>query len=178
MYQLTISNLDTAFKPLETALSPAQLAAMLKAVAQAAAVTMESVVSPYPRPSGKPLPAIYPRTRKDGSTYLSKFKSNKQQGYVFGVLVAGHKIPYHRTGLLGRSITSEVRDVTPTSATAAVGTNVGYAPYVIGPPGVQNPYFAGNWTPLETDVQTGLPKILSAASDEWQRQLNKQLGGT
>lgn len=110
-------------------------------------VAAEAAVPEYPRPSGKPLPGIYTRTRKDGTSYQSKFKSAAMQGKVFSLIAEG-KIPYTRSGLLGRSITSAISDLTGSSVTVKTGTTVRYAPLVIGDDGIQAPYHSGVWWQL------------------------------
>jgi hypothetical protein len=57
----------------------------------------------YPAASGKALPIMYTRTRKDGTSYQSKFKSLAQQRYVTALASKG-LLPYKRTGKLGQSI--------------------------------------------------------------------------
>jgi hypothetical protein len=107
-------------------------------------VAAESVIPEYPRASGKPLPKIYTRTRADGSTYLSAFKNQAMQGAVFALVNAG-KIPYVRSGLLGRSFTSAIEDLTGSSVTVKVGTVVKHAPRVVGGDGQQSAYHRGTW---------------------------------
>ncbi len=143
--------------------------------AQTGAAKAESGISPYPPVSGKPLPNLYPRqveakksyikmvqgTRvrvEPGETYMSKFKSKKAQGGFFYYL--GKKdirIPYRRTGTLGKSITSRVRR-TANAVFIDVGTNVPYAPLVIGKER-QAAYHRGNWTPLQDDIENNIAPI-------------------
>lgn len=111
-------------------------------------VAAESFIPDYPAQAHKPRLKIYTRTRADGSTYLSAFKSQKQQGKVFSMINAG-EIPYTRTGLLGRSITSAISDLTGSSVTVTIGTAVKYAPLVIGDDNQQDPYFADYWWQLD-----------------------------
>src|SRR5687767_3645739 len=73
---------------------------ILAAAGKRMGVAAESVIPPYPPPSGKPRPKIYQRQRADGITYLSAFKNQAQQGAVFALINAG-KVPFVRTGLLG-----------------------------------------------------------------------------
>lgn len=111
-------------------------------------VAAESVVPDYPPPSGKPRPKIYLRTSaKDGSLFYSAFESQAQQGAVFALINAG-KIPYTRSGLLGRSITSAISDLTGESVTVSIGTSVTYAPLVIGDDSQQAAYHKGTWWQL------------------------------
>lgn len=113
----------------------------------------------YPVASGKSLPVYYTRTNKDGQTYLSKFKSRKQQGFVFGVLVKKEKIPYERKGAagLGGSITQKTT-VTAESVKVVVGSNKEYASYVVGGEGEQSHYHTGTWKqwPDVIDANTGI----------------------
>lgn len=152
------------FARMERAFSPATLTRIMTAGARKAAVAAESVVSPYPRPSRKSLPALYTRQRKSGTTYKSKFKSLKQQRMVFHLLALG-RIPYKRTGLLGRSITSDVARADAREAVIVIGSNAPHAPLVIGTPPVQAAYHRGNWRPLADDIQRGLPTITRAFED-------------
>lgn len=110
----------------------------------------ERVAAIYPPASGKPLPRVYVRQRKGGGTFVSKFKSDKQQGYFWWAFNNGElDVPYGRTGQLGRSITSEARLVGD-GVEVAVGTNLPYAPQVIGNRETQQAqYHWGTWTPLD-----------------------------
>lgn len=91
----------------------------------------EQIAGAYPpSPDGRPLAQIYTRTREDGTTYLSKFKSDAQQGKVFALLAEG-AIPFVRDGKLGQSITSKV-EATLDAVLARVGTNRAGAIYTIG----------------------------------------------
>jgi hypothetical protein len=120
---------------------------ILAAAGKRMGVAAESVIPDYPAPTGKPLPKIYTRTRADGSTYLSAFKSQAQQGAVFA-LINARKIPYVRSGLLGRSITSAISDLTGSSVTVKIGTSVSYAPLVIGDDTQQAGYHKDTWWQL------------------------------
>lgn len=131
---------------------------ILAAAGKRMGVAAESVIPEYPPASGKPRPKIYTRTRADGSTYLSAFKNQAQQGAVFALVNAG-KVPYPRTGTLGRSITSGISDLTGSSVTVRIGTSVNYAPLVIGDDSQQSPYFAGVWWQLEKVMQDNQTKI-------------------
>lgn len=121
-------------------------------------VAAESVIPDYPAPSGRPRPKIYTRQRADGSTYLSAFKSQAQQGKVFSLIKAGD-VPYERSGTLGRSITSGISDLTGSSVTVKIGTAVTYAPPVIGDDSQQDPYFKGVWWQLSAVMADNQTKI-------------------
>jgi hypothetical protein len=147
-------------------LSDSSMQGVMEFTGRAVGVAAEGYASEYPEPSGKPLAKYYTRQRRDGSTYQSKFKTLKQQRFVMA-LVAKGGVPYRRTGLLGRSITSDIRELSPSSVTVAVGTNDPKAKYVIGTPDEgQNHYFNGVWTPLQTnldDHQSELAIVANAA---------------
>lgn len=113
-------------------------------------VAAESFVPNYPIASGKPRPKIYLRTSAvDGSLFYSAFESQAQQGKVFSLINEG-KVPYKRTGTLGRSITSGIdpSSLTGSSVTVRIGTAIKYAPLVIGDDAQQDPYFKGIWWQL------------------------------
>jgi hypothetical protein len=165
MYSISISgNADAVLQKQINALSPANLQSALAAAGRAVGVAAEGSISPYPPPSGKPLPKYYTRVSKvTGQTYLSKFKSLKQQRFVLSLAARG-LIPYRRTGLLGRSITSDIRDLSATGVSAVIGTNTTYAPYVIDRV-KQSHYHKGNWTPLQDDIERNLPAITEAGNE-------------
>lgn len=131
---------------------------ILAAAGKRMGIAAESVIPDYPVASGKPLPKIYTRTRADGSTYLSAFKNAAMQGVVFALVNAG-KIPYVRSGLLGRSITSAISDLTGSSVTVRIGTTVKHAPGVIGDDSQQYRYHKGTWWQLVRVMQDNRGKI-------------------
>jgi hypothetical protein len=124
-------------------------------------VMAEGLVSDYPPPSHKPLPLWYTRQRVDGTTYKSKFKSMRQQKLVMALIKQG-KIPYRRTGTLGKSITSHALLVDSGVVHITIGSNLRYAPYVIDRT-LQSHYHTGTWTPIQTDLERGLPKLTDIA---------------
>ncbi len=177
MITIAIQTITTPLDNLDAMLGP-KMPSILYAVGAKVGVAAESVVSDYPAPSGKPLTEYYTRTSKDGKRrFKSKFKSAAQQGYVFHLLRAG-KIPYRRTGGIGKSITSKVIEANATSVSVAIGSNLSYARYVIGTPSQgQNAYFAGVWKPLQTDVEENAGILITAAQDELNKQINIALSG-
>lgn len=121
---------------------------LAKAGARMGAVA-ESVIPDYPAASGKPRPKIYLRaSATDGSLFYSAFESQAQQGKVFSLIAEG-KVPYTRTGTLGRSITSAISDLTGSSVTVKIGTAMTYASLVIGNDEQQDDYHKGTWWQLE-----------------------------
>lgn len=136
-------------------------------------VMAEGLVSDYPPASHKPLPLWYTRQRPDGTTYKSKFKSMRQQKLVMALVKQG-KVPYRRTGTLGKSITSRSRLIDSGVVSIAIGSNLRYAPYVIDLDR-QSHYHAGTWTPLQTNLERGLPTLISIAVDTIIREVNARL---
>lgn len=131
---------------------------ILAAAGKRMGIAAESVIPDYPKASGRSLPKIYTRTRADGSTYLSAFKNMAMQGAVFALVNAG-KIPYVRSGLLGRSITSTISDLTGSSVTMRIGTTVKHAPGVIGDDSQQYAYHKDTWWQLVRVMQDNQRKI-------------------
>ncbi len=153
----------TVFDKMLDGLSNASLSGIMAFAGKAVGVAAESVVSEYPIASGKPLAKVYTRTNAKGETYQSKFKSLKQQRFVMALASKG-KIPYRRTGLLGRSITSDIANLTPVSVDVLIGSNWADAKYVIGTPDEgQSMYHQGTWTPLQNDIDNNAAKINATA---------------
>lgn len=174
MYNITLGDeLPKALQRTMKAIAPDTMRGILEDVGRVVGVAAESVVSDYPPPTGKPLPVYYTRTRKDGSSFKSKFKSARQQGKVMALIKEG-KVPYKRTGQLGRSFTSGIQSVTNTDVTVSVGTNLGYAPYVIDRYR-QSHYHAGNWQTLQSDVERGIPKIRTAGVNRFVSRVNDEI---
>src|SRR5258708_670145 len=102
-FDLSLDAAQPYFDKLTETFSSAVADQVLLIAGQRVGVAAEALVSPYPPASGNPLPLYYPRQRKDGTTYTSKFKSMAQQRKVMALVAAG-QVPYRRTGQLGRSI--------------------------------------------------------------------------
>lgn len=180
MFDIELGDGDLeALNAIGAALGPAKRINILTDGARAAGAAAEAEVSEYPAKKNFTLPKYYTRTDAFGRTvrpYKSKFKSAAQQYFVVVVLGKKGKIPYRRTGTLGKSITSRITSITPTGATVAVGTNVPYGPRVIGTP-AQGQYFhhRGTWTPLETNIQNALPRIEKAFTSAVRRSIVRTL---
>ncbi len=173
--QLTGDFATQFFDRMITGLSDASLEGILAFTGKAVGVAAESVVSEYPAPSGKPLEKYYTRTNAKGESYQSKFKSIRQQKFVMALVGRGG-VPYRRTGQLGKSITSSIRDLSPTSVTAVVGTNYPAAKYVIGTEEEgQSKYHAGNWTPLQDDISQNLGKITAVGQAAFSKAVRAAL---
>ena len=85
-----------------------------------------------------------------------QFVSEKQRRYVM-LLVRQGKVPYRRTGTLGRTITSEVKSI-GNDVVGTVGSSVPHAPWVIGhktvgSAGPQARYHKGTWKTLLAHLQ-------------------------
>lgn len=162
---------------LKTFLAPAQLARALDAGGTRMGVRAERAFDEYPIASGKPLAEHYTRQRKDGTTYRSKFKTARQQGYVMRLAKQG-RIPYRRTGRLGRSITSRVDvDAASASVVVRVGSSDPKAPWVIGGPGQQSNYHAGTWPSLPQQLAVQFDDIYEAGVDGFIDAAIRLIGG-
>lgn len=163
------------FDPLYDLFKPETLQRALEQAGRKMGAAAEAQVSEYPPQTHAPLPVNYERVNTSGIIYFSKFKTQKQQGKVF-TMIAGGEIPYRRSGRLGQSITSEVVEASPTSVTVSIGTNVIYAPRVIGDPQTQqSPYHQGNWTPLQVDMERGEDAIMNAGYDAMFKALEDEI---
>jgi hypothetical protein len=173
MYDIDVSdNLSAAQKSMRDWLTAKNTIEINTATARAVGVKAESLVSDYPVPSRKPLPLYYQRTRADGTTFRSKFKTLKQQRMVMALAAKG-KIPYKRTGTLGRSITSRVDSVSASDARISIGSNKKHAPYVIDRKKQSN-YHKGTWTPLQTDMERGLGALATTAARVYTSELMRR----
>lgn len=158
-----MSDAITVFDKMINVLSNSSLAGIMAFTGKAVGVAAESVVSEYPEASGKPLAAVYTRTNAKGETYQSKFKTLRQQRKVMALASEG-KIPYRRTGGLGRSITSDIANLTPVSVDVLIGSSWKDAFLVIGTPAEgQSMYHQGTWQPLQTDIDNNAAKLNTVA---------------
>lgn len=135
----------------------------------------------YPPASGKALPLYYTRQHvsdgpdwKKGQDYRSKFKSAAQQRLVMRLAKAG-KIPYRRTGQLGRSILNKVTVDGPGSVSISVGSNLLYAPYVIDQ-FLQSHYHLGTWPVIQNALSDHLPALAKVGTDAAAREVQRRLG--
>ena len=137
---------------------------------------------PYPPQTHNPLPLYYDRmtlpvykykmingkrTRtseisKPPLPYKSKFKSLRQQRYVMALASKG-KLPYRRTGTLGKSFTHSLPTLLSTGIVqVTVGTNLSYAPFVVGQ-STQSHYHQGNWPTVETALASHATELEAVA---------------
>lgn len=117
----------------------------LQALAEYAGVIAEQNQIIYP-PQREPLPEK-PRFSKKTGKQLKPRKRKR----------------YKRTGVLGGSLTSDARRESALAWVAYVGTNVSYAPYVVGMPDDDpgQAWFHQNyWSPLELQLKDELPVII------------------
>jgi hypothetical protein len=120
-------------------------------------------IPPYPGPAPK------------GETV--KNMTPKARAWFFWVLKTGKlRLPYTRTGLLGQSFTTEVSRGAD-NVTGEIGTNVAYAPWVVGPkfPGreihgqqmYQAKIHQGNWWDFEAEMDKARPQAADVFGQEW-----------
>lgn len=140
----------------------AALQAIVLQAGRRTGVYMETLFSEYPpEPTGdkRALPLYYTRvSKRTGQAYQSKFKSEAQQGWFFANLPTLN-LPRVRTGLLGRSWTSEavLRDG---QLIVRAGTNVWYATFVIGTE--QSWYHANNdWLNVPKELDRRYNEIMA-----------------
>ncbi len=139
-------------------MSEQELSKMLYSVGDSVGTLAESFAKEYPESPNRPLVAYYIRVDKNGKSYFSKFKSPQQQRYVLWLAGRG-KIPYKRSGLLGKSVTHDVA-VESGGVAIRVGTNLAYAPKVIGLPTQQNHYnIVTGWKSLEQEIDNHQDEI-------------------
>ncbi len=172
-FDLILDEAAPLFARVRDVFSPAAANDILLAAGRRVGVAAEGLVSAYPAASGKPLARYYTRTRKDGTTFRSKFKTLAQQKKVFALIQKG-KVPYPRSGQLGRSIVSRAEAAGAGLIIVHVGTNLTYAPYVIGKL-MQSHYHRGNWTPLEDDIRRGLSELQRVGVRAVQKEIDKRL---
>ena len=172
-FDLDLSNAQPLLDRMRATFTPAVTDQILLYAGQRVGAKAEQLVSAYPPASGKPLAIYYPRQRKDGTTYLSKFKSLKQQRLVMA-LIAQNKVPYRRTGTLGKSILSNATIAGAGLVIVRVGSNLGYAPYVIDRI-MQSHYHMGTWPTIQDDIQRGIPALTAVAVNAVVKQVNERL---
>lgn len=180
-YDLDITAATRVLDTVESIFEPGTSLAILMYAADrvgAAAVELmpgSSNRTPYPPQTNNPLPLYYDRMTapvyryrtkngkryktdevvKPPTPYKSKFKSDAQQRYVM-MLASKGLLPYKRTGQLGKSFThSKPVALSTAIVEVSVGTNLTYAPYVVGL-GRQSHYHAGNWPLLEDALANGV----------------------
>ena len=173
-FDLDLSQVQPLLDNVRSLFTPAVADEILLNAGTKVGIAAEALASPYPPASGNPLPLFYTRQRKDGTTYLSKFKSVAQQKLVMA-LVAKGKVPYKRTGQLGRSILSKPRIAGDGVVIVAIGSNLAYAPYVIDKV-MQSHYHMGTWTPIQDDIERGLPQLAAVAVKSIVNDVNRKVG--
>lgn len=107
----------------------------------------------------------------------AKHWTDKQRRFFFAALRRGQiKVPYVRTGTLGRSFTERVT-VEPGAVVGELGTNLSYAPWVVGPryPGEQiggrqrwqARIHAGRWWRLDNEFAQNYDAAWGVFADEF-----------
>lgn len=169
MFNIDSAQIDKAVKRLKK-LNKKTFVSILVAIGSRVGLKGEELISVYPDDVKRTRRKVYTRQGADGKTYLSAFKNMKQQGLVWW-LIQQHRIPYVRTGLLGRSLNS-VSYFEGNTLVVKWGTNVIYAPYVIGDENEQALIHQNYWTPLKKDIETNLPKLTAFAESEFGNALS------
>lgn len=134
----------------------------------------EGLISDYPRQTHKPLPVFYDRQNVKGEPIRSKFKTLRQQRKVMALASEG-KIPYGRTGTLGKSMTHSIPQVVALGVVETrIGSKLNYAPYVIDLV-MQSHYHKGNWTPIQMDLYNGFQRLSIVAARAVVNEVNRRL---
>jgi len=125
----------------------------------------------------------YPDPPKQGEA--SKHWTDKQRRYFFWALGQGIiKAKYRRTGTLGRKFTTGVR-VRHGTVFGEIGTDLPYAPWVVGPDekeaitfgGVrmyQAPIHAGRWWKFHQVIEDNLDDAYQTFIDIWWADIRKE----
>ena len=167
-------NTDALLKRVADVLGGAERDRILLRAGKVMGAAAEQVAVVYPKQTHNPLPLYYTRKRRDGTTYKSKFKSAAQQGLVMALAAQG-KLPYPRTGFLGRSVTSKA-NAEGSVVIVSIGTNAAHAPYVLDEVR-QSHYHRGNWTPMRTNLIDNIDFLRRAASAEVNAAVREALAG-
>jgi hypothetical protein len=174
--EIDISQLASYITTFKNAFTGPQRTEILTQVGRRVGAAAVRIAAEYPEPSRKKLPYFYTRDTVAGKKvkpFKSKFKSDKQAYYVVFVLGKEGKIPYRRTGTLGKSMTSSVTQVTADSVTTEVGTNIPYAQEVIGDN--QSHYHKGTWLTLSQRISTNAGKLRDVAGATYVAEIDKRL---
>lgn len=117
----------------------------------------------------------YPPTPPKGAALRAM--TAKQRGWFFWALARGKlKLPYTRTGTLGRLFTEQTTR-TPDAVNGEIGTALGIAPWVVGPPFpgetingrtmYQARVHAGRWWVFEDEMEKAGPEAYGVFDDTW-----------
>jgi hypothetical protein len=133
---------------------------------------LQGEIPEYPEP-----PNLPPGT-------IAKTWTDKQRKWFFWALKSGKiKVPYKRTGLLGRRVTSQA-ERKGVDVIGSVGLDVPYAPWVVGPDksaavtigGVemwQQPVHQGRWWQFYKIVEENLDEAYRIFQEEFWKELSK-----
>jgi hypothetical protein len=125
----------------------------------------------------------YPGPALTGQTV--KFMTAKARAWFFANLRSGKlKLPYARTGTLGRSFT-ERTTVGADAVIGEIGTNVNYAPWVVGPsyPGqeingrtmYQAKIHSGRWWQFEQAMTEAEPAAYGVFDDSFRQAFTRMI---
>lgn len=162
MFKINVNNIaiDYAIAKLRS-LGDDYINELLGFLAKSAGVTAEQYLVIYP-PQREPTPEK-PRFSKKTGKQLKPRKRRR----------------YKRTGVLGGSITSVAAQIAPLSWIATIGTNIEYAPYVVGLP-TDDPgqawFHQGYWEPMATSLSNHINDIIKVLEAELARRLKETFG--
>lgn len=175
---IDLSELTNFTENMAKVFSPAQQTSIMTVCGKRIGAAAMRYAAEYPEPSHKKLEKIYIRNTAFGrptKPYKSKFKSDKQAYYVIFVLGKEGKIPYKRTGTLGKSMTSAIAAVSSIGVVVEVGTNIPYAALVIGDEGEQSKYHQGTWLTLPQRLDANAEKLRRVAVSAYTTEIDKRL---
>lgn len=180
-YTFDLSEAEPMLNNISDIFSPQGTTDILMVAGKKVGVAAEEIVQAnlYPPASGKALPLFYRRTHESGpekgKEYLSKFKSKAQQRLVMA-LVAQKKVPYRRTGLLGKSILSKPTPAGNGVVIVSIGSRLEYSIYVIDQV-MQSHYHLGTWPTIQHDIEAGLPTLVNVAVKSVVDEVNRRVSG-
>lgn len=156
--QYVITGLESLEKTLEK--SAREVDNALRIATDKAVKFAHEQIPPYPEATGEPYP----------------FKSHKQYMFVLlSILEGSMRVPYRRSGTLGRTITDKVQKI-GNEWVGSIGTDTVYAPWVIsteevGSRGPQSQYHKGTWWTLQETIKKARDGILKIYKSELRDRL-------
>ena len=139
-------------------------------------VYLETLLDEYPTQTNDPLPLIHTWTSSAGNTITSGFASEASQRYFFAAMNSGQlEVPYVRTGRLGASMTSFVEWLQGVLY-LWYGSNLEYAPLVIGGENEQAAYHEDNWPELPSLLEQHLGDVMVALEQALERLIKRIVG--
>lgn len=144
--------------------------------------TVQGLDATIDKLDGLDRPEVFRRPMTEGTAHLQRaiakyppqvsrpqpFKSDKQRRYFFAALRRGEiKVPYRRTGTLGRRWTTEV---SPDGRRGVVGNNTPYGPLVQGDASQQVRYHAaGGWRRVDHVARIEARRVVAFFEAQYRR---------